>query len=485
MSATSIQVESLAAPPRQQQSILPNAWHLSFSQIVRRAFRMVLLFWTARLLGVGTFGEYALMLTLVEMMAVVSGSGYISYLTREIAADPEAAWPLSSKVTLVRLGLIVPAIGIAFMLLWILRFPMEVALNTSALAVSLFPRAIGESAQGVLGGLSRFAPLSWIEAIQGCILVTIAPLLIIKGCGLRGVLAAEVLAAIGGAVCASAAVLRFLDFQRTRQYRLRMILHSLYAFNIFPFITNVYDRADVILLSRLAGNFATGIYSLPYRVLGSLQIVPYGLMGALLPRLSASGGATQQTRTDFTRALQLLYSVALLMVLTAIAFASPMVQWVLGSSYAGSALAMKILIWAAVPMFVNHALNILLLAARHERVFLWTTTICTVFNLAANLLFIPRYSFAAAAVITVLTELVLLGMNFCLVRKLLGGIAIPSQFAAITLAFVGSLLIFRMFATWTNAIWPGVLVCTTFGGICMWMARDLFASLFNRVERIP
>jgi O-antigen/teichoic acid export membrane protein len=162
----------------------------------------------------------------------------------------------------------------------------------------------------------------------------------------------------------------------------------------------------------LAGNVATGIYSLPYRVLGSLQIVPYGLMGALLPRLSASGGATQQTRTDFTRALQFLYSVALLMVLSAVAFASPVVQWILGSSYAGSALAMKILIWAAVPMFVNHALNMLLLAARHERVFLWTTTICTVFNLAANLLFIPRYSFAAAAVITVLTELVLLGMNF-------------------------------------------------------------------------
>src|SRR5258708_35342735 len=103
MSATSIQVESLAAPPRQQQSILPNAWHLCFSQIIRRAFRMVLLFWTARLLGVGTFGEYALMLTLVEMMAVVSGSGYISYLTREIPADPEAPWPLSSKVTLARL----------------------------------------------------------------------------------------------------------------------------------------------------------------------------------------------------------------------------------------------------------------------------------------------------------------------------------------------------------------------------------------------
>jgi O-antigen/teichoic acid export membrane protein len=485
MSTTSISVEAEVAPVRQQRSILPNAWYLSFSQIVRRAFRMVVLFWTARLLGVATFGEYALLLTVVEMAAVVSGSGYISYLTREIAADPEAAWSLSSKVTLVRLGFIVPVIGIAFFLLLILRFPVAVAMNACILSLSLFPRAIGESAQGVLGGFSRFAPLSWIEGVQGCVLMTTAPLLIMKGYGLRGALEAEILSATGGAVCAVTAVSGFVHLQRNKQYRLRTILRSLYAFNIFPFITNIYDRADVILLARLAGNFATGIYSLPYRVLGSSQIVPYGVMGALLPRLSASGGATQQTRTDFVRALQLLYSAALLMVLTAVAFASPAVQWILGPSYAGSALAMKILIWAAVPMFVNHALNILLLAAHHERMFLWTTMVCTVFNLGANVLFIPRYSFEAAAVITVLTELLLLSMNVYLVRKLLGGLAIPRQYVAVSLGFAASFLCFRMLAHRTDAIWPGVVACVAFGGIAVWMARDLFRSLVGRAGRMP
>jgi O-antigen/teichoic acid export membrane protein len=480
MSATSLQVES-EAPLAGQRSILPNAWHLTFSQVIRRSFRMAVLFWTARLLGVATFGEYALLLTVVEMAAVVSGSGYISYLTREIASDGEAAWPLGAKVTQVRFALIVPVIAAEFLILWILRFPAAVTVNAVFLSVSLFPRAVNEAIQGVLGGLSRFAPLCWIETAQGCILVTMAPLLVLRGYGLRGVLAAEILAATGGAICAAVAVVGLIDFRTHRTYSLSQVLRSLYAFNIFPFITNVYDRVDIVLLARLAGDFATGIYSLPYRVLASLQILPYGLMGALLPGLSASGASTPQARANFARVLQILYSVALIMILTTFAFAPAVVGLILGPKYAGSVLAMKILIWAAVPMFVNHALNILLLAAHHERVFLWTSAICTLFNIGANLLFIPRYSFVAAAVITILTELLLLLMNCYLVRKRLGGIELPRQFMAITLGFVIALFVFRVIALRSESIWAGVPSCVAFAGLAIWMARDAFPPLIEKV----
>lgn len=470
MSLVSAQPEKEREAP--SRSVLPNAYHLALSQIVRRVFRMAVLFWVARLLGVSGFGEYALLLTVVEMVAVLSGSGYWTYLCRETAKHPEVAWGLGRKVTQVRWLLILPVLGSAALVLRLIRFSPTVISDTVLLSLSLFPRAVSEAAQGVLAGLSRFSPLVRIEGLQGCILLAAAPVLIMKGFGLTGVLLAEIAATTGGGLYALAVVLRYLDRRNPQRFGFVTILRSLYAFNIFPFITNLYDRADVILLARLAGTFATGIYSLPYRVLSSFQIVPYGITGALLPRLSADGASGHVARPDFNRALQLLYTWSLFLVLVTFVFAPTVVHWLLGPSYAASALAMKILIWAAVPMFVNYAMNILLIAAHREKVFLWTTTICTVFNLVANLILIPRYSFVAAAGITVFTELLLFCQNVYLVRQLPGGISLPRRWASATAAFVLAFACALIFSHFTSVLIGGTLVCAAFAVLAAWTTRE-------------
>jgi len=114
-------------------------------------------------------------------------------------------------------------------------------------------------------------------------------------------------------------------------------------------------------------------------------------------------------------------------------------------------------------------------------VFLRTSAICTLFNVGANLLFIPRYSFVAAAVITILTELLLLAMNCYLVQKRLGGIELPRQFMAITISFVIALLVFRGIALRSDSIWAGVPSCLAFAGLAIWMARDAFYPLIEKV----
>ena len=77
----------------------------------------------------------------------------------------------------------------------------------------------------------------------------------------------------------------------------------------------------------------------------------------------------------------------------------------------------KVLIWAEVLMCVNYGLNIALLARGHERVFVKTALVCLAVNLAGNLLFIPRFSWRAAAVFTIVTELVLLRAEPILVQE--------------------------------------------------------------------
>jgi O-antigen/teichoic acid export membrane protein len=459
--------------PQTAGSIAANTRLLSASQVVRRVFRMAVLFVAARLLGVEVFGSYVLLLTIVEMICTISGYAYVDFLTREIARQPGAGWPLGVKVTLLRLAYIAPSVGTALLLLKLIHFPSAYLANTALLAVTLVPRAIGESAQGVMKGLQRFTPLPWIEFVQGGLVLAIAPILILKGVGLRGMISAEILAATGGALISLGIVIRWLNLKSVAGGSFRAVIWSTFAFNVYPFITSVYDRVDVILLYKLAGNFATGIYSLPYRAFATLQIIPYSLMGALLPAFSATQVGTD-ARENCSRAMKFLYAVALLIVLATMTYAGPIILLFLGQSYGASVVTIKILVWACVPAFLNFALNTILLAAHREKAFLWTAGVCMVFNITANLLLIPRFSYIAAAWITVLTELLLLAQNFYLVRRFMGHAIFPKDGMKITAGFIAVLSGFLVLRFRVPEFWAGSFACGMFALLAAWTGADSF-----------
>src|SRR5215472_1316078 len=218
------------------RDIAPKARYLSVSQIVRRLFRMAVLFVAARLLGVEAFGVYVVLLTVVEMVAIISGYGYMDFLTREVAKRPGAGWPLAGRMTLLRMFYALPSLGLAMLVLTVLRFPAGMVLNTALLAVTLVPRMIGESAQGIMKGLRRFAPLAWIELIQGVAVLAGAVILVVAGFGIRGVIIAEILGAVVGAIVAAWCVRGGLQFSASGAPDLRALRRSTFAFNIYPFI---------------------------------------------------------------------------------------------------------------------------------------------------------------------------------------------------------------------------------------------------------
>jgi glycosyltransferase involved in cell wall biosynthesis/O-antigen/teichoic acid export membrane protein len=461
----------------------PNARQFSASQLVRRISRMALLFVVARMLGVDTFGAYAFLLTVVEMLAFVSGYGYMDFLTREVAKRPEAALGLGIRMTLLRLAYIVPSLSLATLALAALRFPVATILNMALLTGTLLPRAAGESAQGLLRGLQRFFPLPWIELAQGVTVLASAVVLAGMGFGLRGVIAGELLGALTGSVIAISSVAGRLNLTRSPVPGIRALARSALAFNVYPVIANVYDRVDVILLAKLAGNFATGIYSLPYRAFGLLYIIPSSVMGALLPVFSSSG-LDQEARERCRTVMKFLYLTGLLSTLATLAFAAPVMMFILGPSYSGSVTVLEILVWAAVPAFLNLALNTLLLVAHREKVFLWTATNCVLFNIAANLVLIPKFSFKAAAAVTVATECLLLAQNLYLVRKLLGQAVLPRDWAGITVAFTAVIAGFLGLQHRVPQTWAGAAALTAFAVFAVWSAGE-FRQLRIPAEREP
>ncbi|MGA9210459.1 MAG: oligosaccharide flippase family protein, partial [Terriglobales bacterium] len=358
---------------------------LAAARIIRYLFRVVVLLLVARIGGPEILGAYALLVMITETAFLFSGGGFGDFLAREVARDPRVGRSLGWQLTKLRFAYLVIGVASTVSLLLLLRYPESLWTAGLLLGCALFPRAAIESCQGILRGTEHFAPIARTEAIMGTVLVATAFGLIEAGYGLRGIVLGELAAALAGMLDAVRAAARHAPAGPKHLSVDRKLMSATFAFNLYPLIVSVYDRVDVLLLSKLAGNIAVGIYSIPYRAYSALQILPYALFGVWFPNFSREWNSASQRRCS--EIMTLLYAFALFAILAVTFFATPTVAWALGGRYAGSALAIKILIWATLPMFLNFALNAVLLATNHERIFIWTAIVCTVTNGALNLIF--------------------------------------------------------------------------------------------------
>src|SRR6266436_8768574 len=365
--------------------LLTGAASLSSSQIARRVFRTLFLLLAARALGPEVFGLYVLLLTVTEILALVSGAGFGDYLTREVAKNPKLAYQLLFRITELRFAYLLFLAAIAIPGLSLLRYSSSILVNAALLSLTLLPRAVVDPSQGIMRAMHRFGAVFWIELLQGAVLLGAGAVLLFAGHGLHGVIWAELASVLLGAAVAFPIAVRLAP-ERVKDFSgWSQLIRKTFAFNLYPLVGNTYDRIDVVLLSKLVGNTAVGIYSLPYRAFAALSILPYGVMGTLLPSLAKSAW-NQDERKRCRETMQLLYAAALFLILGAMLLADATVRFALGPGYQGSAAVLKILAWATVPAFLNCALNTFLLARNRERVFLRTASICTVVNVTANLL---------------------------------------------------------------------------------------------------
>jgi O-antigen/teichoic acid export membrane protein len=405
--------------------VLRGAASLSASQVVRRAVRILFLLLAARSLGPEIFGIYILILTITEFVALVSGGGFADYLTREVSKSPHLAYQRWLQITFLRFGYLLLFAPLGVLVLRLLKYPSSVFISAALLSLTLFPRAVVESSQGIMRAMNRFGAVLWVESIQGTTLLGTGVILLVKGITLRGIIWAELISISVATFVALPIAVRLCLRRKAVWSNWKERIRETFAFNLYPLIGNTYDRVDVILLAKMIGSAAAGIYSLPYRAYATLSILPWGIMSASLPSLAKSNWDQDERKRCITT-MQLLYAAALFVILCIMLLANDLVRIVLGASYIDSATVLKILSWATIPMFLNYALNTFLLAKRHEKVFLRTASVCLVANVAANILLIPRYSYFAAAGVTVFTELVLFSQNLFLTHKLLGYVPMPA-----------------------------------------------------------
>ncbi len=184
---------------------------------------------------------------------------------------------------------------------------------------------------------------------------------------------------------------------------------------------SIYNKVDVLILQIIKGSDPVGIYGLAYKIYDNLVLGASYLVNSLFPILShfaAQKDFRQKLVLVYKKSFDVLFLASLTVVFLFFVFAPSVVEIIGGKEFSQSALALRILVFAAIFSFLNHLTGFSLIALGKQKISLIIALIALFWNVSLNFIFIPRYSYLASSGITIATEfLVFLLTSFYLAKE--------------------------------------------------------------------
>jgi len=210
--------------------------------------------------------------------------------------------------------------------------------------------------------------------------------------------------------------------------RIKYILKQAAPYGLALFFSNIYFRADAILIFNIRGREEAGLYGVAARLLEALAILPIFFMNAVLPTLTKH---IKQKLESYKRILQHTFDFQLILSLPFLVggfiLAVPLIHLIARPEFAsdfaagfnGSDVALRIVLFSFVLISLNVIFNFTLIAIGKQAQLVWINGISATFNIIANLIVIPKFGFPGAAFATVASELLVFILVFTTVRRFL------------------------------------------------------------------
>ena len=183
--------------------------------------------------------------------------------------------------------------------------------------------------------------------------------------------------------------------------------------------TTIYFKGDAVILSLARPLEDVGIYGAAYKILEVLITLPILFMGLVLPHLSRQ--CAERDNRGFNETIQKAWDALALVTLPLVAgtlvLAEPIMALITGGGYGPSANVLRILIVAAGFIFLGSLFAHAVVAIGKQRAMIPYYAIAAAIAVGLYIIYIPAYTYYAAAGVTVRSEFLVAASAFLMVRR--------------------------------------------------------------------
>lgn len=376
-----------------------------------------------RHLGLELFGRYSVVQTVIGMAAIIAELGLGTIAIRELASRRGPVDRVIPAVLVVRIGLGTLALGLATILAWMMGYDSALVELVAVNALVFIVRGVGAGTYGLLSAAELKARKNAAaDVVESLVFFAI----VAAGVALHRGIAWFVCGTVVGAFCNSAAIILLNRRQGPRVWAVDWrycgaLLWESIPLALASLFAVIYFRMDALMLSRLSGSAAVGLYSAAYKFVESSSLLGTVLMSSVFPVLAYFFEHDKIKFAEFYRkSLELVAVVAFAIALAIYLFSDSLVRLLSGPAFLAAAPVLRICCCAILLMFVNNIGVNLLFAARRQVHLVWINLVTAAVKFGFNLVAIPLWGPEGAAMATVITEAMIAVSVYALVTRTLG-----------------------------------------------------------------
>jgi O-antigen/teichoic acid export membrane protein len=374
-----------------------------------------------RYLGVGAFGHYTTVISLVGVVAAVTDAGMSTVGQREFAVSEGAARDALMR-DLLGLRMMLTAFGVLVVVAFVFAAGYDQALVIGAVLASLGTVAlvVQHTHTIPLAAALRLGTLSALDLARQLLTVAAIVALVLFGAGVASLLAIPL--AVNLLLIAPTAALARNQISLRMALRPRhwlALLRLTVSFSLATAVGTVYIYTAQILTSLVSSEYQSGLFAAAFRVFIVVGAVPGVIVGGALPLLAR---AARDDRERLTYALQRIFQVSLILgVAAALALlggAQFIIHVIAGREYAAAAPVLQIQGLALIASFALAGWSFALLSLQRYRGVLLANLAAFLVSCALTIVLASSDGAKGAAIATVCGETVLaLGSLLALVRN--------------------------------------------------------------------
>ncbi len=411
-----------------KNSVAPIVLNL-FNRGIDFAFAFIML----RILGPSDAGIYYYAIVIFGWFDIFTNFGLNTLLTRDVSRDRAAAGRYLFNTSILRLGLAGLGIPVLGLVLLIRNGTVEPALDTTAiiaiilLYIGLIPNSISTGLTALFYAFEKAEYPAAMTTVSTLVKVTLGLGALLLGWGVIGLAAVSIITNAVTFVVLTRLAFPLIreNWQPSRDGALqRAMMREAWPLMINHLLATVFFKSDVILMEAINGVRVVGTYSTAYKWLDALNIIPAFFTMALLPIMSRQAHENRDgLKQNYILGIKLLVMVALPTAVVTTFLATSLIGFLGGQEFLpDGAIGLQLMIWSIPIGWMNSLTQYVLIALDRQRQITWAFIVAVSFNIITNLIFLPAYSYRAAAITTIFSELVLLVGFFWLMRSSLGAI---------------------------------------------------------------
>mgnify|MGYP001169649523 CR=1 FL=1 len=378
-----------------------------YINILERFFFFLIFLIIAREYSADSFGELITVFSLANIFAIIFDLGIPLFLQKEFSSGEKKSPDIAVNAIAVSIFLF-PVYFILLTTYQQLIFPdLSFGLFAyTSILVYIFSvsNLISKALSGLKDFHSQFKALLFSRSFAFTVFIIFAVIL-------KAELSLLIIILTAGAVIQLSYLIRAL--------RLNHIKLSLYYINLnasksilklslplglavlFNFL---YDKIDIILISKIINFESTAFYSVGYGIYKSSALIYSFLFITGLNKISYLSRNKKAVKLFYKKYLSLLLPVCITLTAVLFLFAGNIIEFFYTDKFSDSVLILKILSFAVTGLALNNLTGVMLNGLGLYRQNMNVTFIGLILNITLNIIFLPVYGIAGAAVITVLTE---------------------------------------------------------------------------------